>query len=140
MRITRIEIEANQLLARVLKPKEYPYFTEDSLARKIRRAHARNRQIKWLQPLDPGGSLADREAMAVLRRARLTTRQREVYFLRKIGLTFEEIGRRSGCSKQGVLNVFRQASKKLRVAWSAYPYQGLADVYRAEVARRGKVA
>lgn len=136
MRMTKLEIEANNLLARVLKPREYPYFTEESLDRKIRRAHARNRVIRWLRPQGGDGDLTDREAQDVLIRARLTKRQTEVYFLRKVGFTFEEIGRRSGCTKQGALNVFRQASHKLRLAWAAYPYAGLAEVYRSEVSRR----
>jgi DNA-binding NarL/FixJ family response regulator len=74
--------------------------------------------------------------MYILANAKLTCRQTEVVRLRLSGKTFEEIGSMSGCSKQAVLNVLQQASKKIRVAQDRYPYEGLAEIYREET-RRG---
>ena len=68
----------------------------------------------------------------ILEMARLTARQREVFCLRAMGHTYEEIGRKNGHTKQGAQNIFLQAVKKIRAAYYVYPYAGLAQVYREQ--------
>jgi len=136
MRITRMEIEADQLLARYPKNPEYPHFTEDSFERKLRNCHKRSATTRLILKPDPADSLTEREWKEIIRRAKLTQRQCEVYALRKAGWTLEGIGNWMSATKQGALNVFRQASVKIRRAHQDYPFAGIAEVYRAEVNRK----
>jgi hypothetical protein len=136
MRITRTEIEADQLLARYPKNPEYPHFTEDSFERKLRNCQRRSATTRLILKPDPADSLAEREWKEIIRMAKLTNRQAEVYAFRKAGWTLEDIGNWMNATKQGALNVFRQASVKIRRAHDEYPYSGLAEVYRAEVNRK----
>jgi transcriptional regulator len=71
----------------------------------------------------------------VFRDANLTCRQKEVVGYRMAGKTFEEIGALSGCSKQAILNVLRQACRKILRAQADYPFEGLAEVYEQETLR-----
>lgn len=84
------------------------------------------------------GELAEHEMHEILRRARLTPRQRDVVARRLTGQTFEEIsGGRT--SRQAIQQMFLRGIEKIREAFHAYAYAGLADVYRWEV-RRGKTS
>lgn len=130
MKICLRELEADSLLARIEKSREYPHYSEEGLIRKLKRCHQRSYHLKPSPVSDPAYYLADQEWREIVRLARLTARQREVWYFRKTGWTFEEIGNWNGTTKQGALNVFRQASAKIRRAHATYPFVGLAEVYR----------
>jgi hypothetical protein len=71
----------------------------------------------------------------VLAIAKLTRRQAEVFAAKLAGDGWLDIGQRFGYSKQAAQGIFKQAVRRLRRAWRAYPFAGLEEVYRQEVSR-----
>ncbi len=119
---------------------EYPFTTEDSFERKLRR-HRRRQQMlaEHICPQQEAIAYLERvEIEHVLKRAGLTSRQRIVCEWYLNGWTLQEIGRRMGVTKQAVAKTLKFAIVKLRRAWHLNPYHGLAEVYRREVSRYGK--
>ena len=87
----------------------------------------------------PGDELLESECRTIFDRAKLTENQAEVLDLRLLGLTFEQIAKCKGTSRQGSMKVFLQAIKKIGRVMRVYPYTGLSDVYRYEI-RRGSIS
>lgn len=136
IRVDRLTLMADSLLAMVERDPEYPCYGEESFARKVRNAQKRNAQLP-LPTLDPAGIyLSEQEWLEITKDAGLTRRQQEVFAARLAGDTFEAIGHAGGHTKQGAQSIFRQAVKKVLAIQCVYPYAGLAEVYRSEV-RRG---
>ncbi len=106
----------------------------------------RNNQTTHGKPLDafiqlavaknPGDELFEVECRQIFDRAKLTKNQAEVLDLRLVGLTFEQISRCKGNSRQASMTTFLTAIKKIGRVMRVYPYTGLSEVYRLEV-RRG---
>lgn len=136
--MNRFELIAwtDQILSRIPRCPQAPHYREDTFRRKLMLAHIREPKVD-LPPVDPVDLyLVEQEWNAIFSQVQLTDRQAEVVAYRLEGKTFEEIGRMSGCSKQAILNVLRQACKKIEAFSNVNPMSGLAEVYRAET-RRG---
>ncbi|HRJ26596.1 MAG TPA: hypothetical protein PLO61_03680 [Fimbriimonadaceae bacterium] len=131
-----LDREADRLLATIERDRSEPHYTDHYFQRKIREGEKRDKRLGFCVPLREDQLLWRREWRVILRRADLTAAQREVVELRALGWTLESIGERRSCTKQGILNIWNQAVKKIRRALDVYPYRGLAEVYRAE-SRRG---
>jgi hypothetical protein len=127
---------AEALLALCERRPEAPFYSEEHLARKLKEAEWREPLSARIELPDDGNELTQAECREVLRLARLTYNQWSVMSMRLDGMTFEDIGRRRGCTKQTAMNVFVIALKKLTRSHTVYPYVGLGEVYREEV-RRG---
>ncbi len=116
---------------------EYPFTREDSFERKLRRH--RKRQQSLGEQVCPAHTavlyLEQVEIEELLRNADLTPRQRFVCEHYLQGWTLQEIGNRMRVSKQAVAKTLKFAIAKLKRAWYANPYRGLAEVYRQEVSR-----
>lgn len=122
---------AERLLSTIQQDPERPFFTEEALLRKIWRDYARANKIRVRSGLEGYHLLVQNEWNAIVRLAGLTCGQEEVLRLRLRGWTYEGIGAMRGHSKQGSLNVFHQAVKKLAKARKQYAYTGMADTYLA---------
>ncbi len=127
---------SDALLAAVPKPKDSPFISEKYLRRKV----IRDAQIdpKVIAPPDLAAPLTFAEVRAVLRSCQLTAHQRVVVYQVLEGRTLEEIGA-GHVSRQAIWKTFQAALKKIRSHWDVYPYSGLADVYRSEIRRKGRV-
>lgn len=132
----KIGIEADRLLSALPPDPEAPFLTEASYKRKVTRSQMRDRKIKIAYRRLAEDYLFKREWEAVVERARLTPRQRDVLDQRVLGVTFEEIGKKSKRTKQCAQQIFMQALKKIGRSLHVYPYAGLSEVYRTET-RRG---
>lgn len=132
MHFRSLSILADQLLARVAREPSCPHYTESTFERKLARCRQRAPRLPPGSFDVPYDFLLAREWAAIIGRAGLTRRQMEVLMLRLQGRSFEEIGGRFGHTKQGAASILRQAVVKLRRAEAAYPYVGLASVYREE--------
>ncbi len=128
--------QADQILRRIERIDACPHYVEDSFRRKMMLALNRERKLRPAQEDKSHVYLLEMEWERVFCQARLTQRQIDVVRARLAGQTFEEAGQRQGCSKQAILNILKQAVKKIEAVSSVYPYTGLAEVYREEV-RRG---
>lgn len=126
---------ADRILADIPRDPASPHYLEETFRKKLQLAEIREPKLRIRQTDPSEAYLIQREWASILRSAGLTARQREVVTLRLEGKTFEEIGRRSGCTKQAILNILRQAGKKIGVHCDVYPYAGLTEVYRAEMKR-----
>lgn len=131
----RLGYVADSILALIPRDPKCPHYTEDAFRRKLDLAEQRERRIS-LRLSDPGyGYLFQREWAVIIKRAKLTDRQLQVFLLRATGWTFEAIGKRYGHTKQGSQSIFLQAIKKIAVSQSVYPMTGLSDAYQELVSR-----
>lgn len=128
---------ADALLALCEPEPSAPFYTEPRFELRMRTDRRRTRELATRTPPLPDLFLG-RECRSVIRAAKLTQRQWQVVHLRLAGVTFEQIGRIGGHSKQGAQNIFVAALKKIRHAFTVYPYAGLSDVYRSETRRGGR--
>lgn len=136
MHTENLAFVAEALLALCDNDDRAPFYSERNMRRREDLASRRDPLHSKLARAQATDSLLDGECRDVVQSARLTDRQLEIVNLRLEGYTFEEIGRKRGCTKQGVQHVFVQALKKLDRAFDVYPYRGLSEIYRFEV-RRG---
>lgn len=113
-----------------------PCYPEARLAAKLKTAESKDPLYCPFVARSGENDLLRAECDDVLLMAELTPRQREVFDRRMSGWTFEQIGSRSGHSKQAAQGVFVQALKKIARSLRVYRYRGLSDVYRKEL-RRG---
>lgn len=132
----KLEREADCLLAKEHR-NGHPHYSNARLGRKCTNERMRRNSLR-----PPQGPEADavawihrRTLRSVLLQAQLTRRQREVLLHKANGETWVEIGLRFGTSKQAAQRIFSQAVGRIRTAWRANKYAGLAEVYRAEVRR-----
>lgn len=119
---------------------DYPFYTEDSFERKLRRH--RQRQTFLDDGIGEAATcdyLEYSEFRMLIEKAGLTDKQDYVLKQYMRGSTLEEIGRTMHISKQAVAKTLGFAVKKVKRAWGTNPYLGLADVYRQEVTRCCKV-
>ncbi|MFN3684217.1 MAG: sigma factor-like helix-turn-helix DNA-binding protein [Fimbriimonadaceae bacterium] len=128
---------ADALLARCQRDPERPFYRDDTFRSKERASRFRDVRFGFCALARPESPLAESELEGLLACARLTETQEQAVRLRIAGWTLEEIGALRGCTRQAVRNVLGKAASKLRRAMREYPYAGLAEVYRAEVSRRG---
>ncbi len=133
---------ADAILARIPRDPDRPHYIEQWFARKLRIARARDREnARRLQrETDMSAPLWRAEVKRFLERADLTRIQAMVVRAFLCGLSWAEIGRRTGRTKQSAQQHFRAALRKLQRAARTDPYAGLAEVYRAEVRRKGRYA
>lgn len=127
---------ADALLA-LIGPDEAKPYNFDTIAKKP--AYSKRRFDAFVQlamSRRPGDELLENECEEIFERAMLTPRQAEVLDLRLLGLSFDQIGKCKGGTRQGAMASFLQAIKKIGRVMRVYPYTGLSDVYRYEV-RRG---
>jgi len=127
---------SDAMLAHCRKDPIAPHYTEYGFEQKMDLARRREPRTPFPRRKSAFDYLMQREWLGLLRAARLTLRQFQVFLLRARGCTFEEIGRCYGHSKQAAQSIFRLAIKKIRRVSSVYPLKGLCEVYRLEV-RRG---
>ena len=127
--------QADALLRHLPRDPNAPHYTEVSFRCKVQTARRRDGKLFFRRRPESQLYLARKEWIAALQAAGLTCRQKEVVAFRMAGKTFEEIGAMSGCSKQAVLNVLRQAGRKIARAQEHDPYQGLAEIYKEETQR-----
>ena len=128
---------ADALLARCGQDRERPFYRDDTFRSKERASRIREPRFGLCAQAKPESPLAESEFEGLLAWARLTEAQEQVVRLRVAGWTLGEIGELRGCTKQAVNNVLAKAAARLERALRTYPYSGLAEVYRAEVSRRG---
>jgi hypothetical protein len=115
---------------------DYPFYTEDSFERKLRRYRQRQTLLdESIGEMAACDYLERAELQTLLEQAQLTGKQDYVFNQYMRGCTLEEIGRTMHVSKQAVAKTLGFAIKKVKRAWGANPYYGLADVYREEVNR-----
>lgn len=137
MKNHELSYAADRLLSQVPRKPDEPHYVEDTFQRKLQLAWFRDPRAPE-PPRDPTNTyLLQTEWADIFRRAKLTARQQDVVRLRIQGKTFEEIGNRTGCSKQAVLNVLKQAAKKIVQSMESYPYSGISEVYRDELKKKG---
>jgi len=127
---------AEALLALCERDATRPFYTEDRLALRLKMAERREPIYGHLVSRQGEDPLLHAECRDVYAKAKLTDRQADVFAKRMAGWTFEEIGTRSGHTKQAAQNIFVQALKKIARSFRVYPFKGLSEVYRHEV-RRG---
>jgi hypothetical protein len=130
------EQEADRILSAIVRD-DRPHYRSEEISRKAKtdRRFAR-RFVESHVPKCEACTFLTKSAMRhVIRAARLTKRQLQVLRARLAGDGWLEIGCRFGHSRQGAENIFRQALRKVRRAYSADPYAGIEDVYRQEVNR-----
>lgn len=119
---------------------DYPFYTEDSFERKLRRHRQRQTLLdEGIGEMAACDYLERSEFQTLIEQARLTDKQNYVFHQYMRGCTLEEIGHKMHVSKQAVAKTLGFAIKKVKRAWGANPYLGLADVYRQEVTRYCKV-
>lgn len=128
---------ADSLLALCERDPQAPCYSEEGFRKKLEVDRRRQSRLEPPRARLELSYLIEHEWSEIVRLARLTARQKEVFAKRLSGWTFEEIGRASGRTRQGAQRVFSQAAAKLVRAWSEFPYRGLAEVYRQEVTRGG---
>lgn len=131
-----LKFVADALLALCEKAPQRPYYSEEGLRAKLKRAERKDPLYGHLVHHRGEDPLLKSECAEVFSRARLTPRQSEVLLRRLEGWTFEEIGNSAGHSKQGAQHIFIQALKKIARSFHVYPFRGLSEVYRWET-RRG---
>jgi DNA-binding NarL/FixJ family response regulator len=131
---------ADAILAKTPRDPDRPHYVEAWFDRKLRIARARDRDNarRLSQDADPSAPLWRAEVRRLLDRAELTRIQAMVVRAFLLGQTWVEIGRRTGRTKQSAQQHFRAALRKLERAARTDPYAGLAEVYRAEVRRKGR--
>ncbi|MFY9233249.1 MAG: hypothetical protein WAO58_02195 [Fimbriimonadaceae bacterium] len=127
---------ADALLTICENESEAPFYTDQIFKTKLKQSANRESIFDHLVRRSGNDELMRSECDGIIEKARLTARQERVLSLKLAGHTFDEIGRRSGHSKQGAQSIFSQALKKLVRSIRVYPYVGLSDVYRLET-RRG---
>ncbi|MDX2064694.1 MAG: hypothetical protein SFX74_03020 [Fimbriimonadaceae bacterium] len=128
---------AESLLALCEGESKLNFYSDAALERKLLQSRHTDPVWALAQLRHPGDALFEAECREIVSRARLTERQRDVLCLRVVGVSFDQIGRRFGATRQGAQHVFVQALRKISRACRVYPYRGLADVYRFET-RRGR--
>lgn len=132
-----LNLRADALLASVERPDDAPYFREFTFKYKLRRDGLRTFREKK-RPADPMVRLALRaEWRQIIEYARLTQLETEVLQGWIAGDTFDVLSILHRTSKQSVYKAFKKALRKIREAYDAYPYSGLADVFLSEI-RRGQ--
>lgn len=126
----QLAIAADALILRSCRDRAAPCYTEEAFARKLRVARGRLGKLPRAVSRPAIDYLFQREWAEIVALAGLTAAQAMVLELRSRGLTFEEIGRRRGCTKQGAQNVLAQAVRKIDRAREASPVTGLCETYR----------
>lgn len=126
---------ADALLALCDKPEDRPFYTEQALQRRFKEITCDSVIFLNVVAGDEDDVLFRREYEAVFEEAKLTERQRQVAGRKFQGLSFEQIGRALGISKQSAQSTFTQALRKLYRALKTYPYAGLSEIYRSETHR-----
>lgn len=112
-----------------------PFWTEPGMRRRLEIDRRREPLLKLPRNDDMTPYLLRKEWASIVARANLTFLQRHVLERRLSGWTFEEIGRSRGRSRQSAKKLFGVAVEKLLAAWAAYPFAGLAESYRQDLAR-----
>lgn len=134
-----IHDEADEILQKAPRDGQYPYYITATLERRLRKERQRKASLDENQILEnPQSStfyLQERDIVRTIKNAGLTLRQMEVFLARVTGDSWVEIGNRHGHTKQGALQIFKQAMKKIRRAIRMNPFRGLHKVYREEVTR-----
>jgi len=125
----------DQILAEIPRDPTAPHYRDSTFRRKLIKAQRRELESESVTHQDQAHALLLAEWDAILIGAKLTSRQREVVELRLIGMTFESIGAKTGCTKQAILNVLQQAAKKIAVSKESNGLAGLHEVYRSETKR-----
>jgi hypothetical protein len=126
------------LVGAVKRDSSSPHYTEVTFGRKMRYARAGESRLKPQNQDFAKSKLMRLELAEAQSRAGLTDSQTHVIELRLVGMTFAEIGSVRGHTKQGALNIYARAVRKLRDALDASAIKGIQDVYDAETHRRGK--
>lgn len=127
---------ADALLAIVGQDEKAPFELDSLVRRHAMSAQGTKAFVQMAANRRPDDQLLANECREVYERASLTKNQAEVLDMRLMGLSFEQIGRCKRSTRQGAMQVFLHAIKKIGRVMRVYPYVGLSDVYRSEV-RRG---
>ncbi len=135
---------ADALLGLCARDPLAPFLTEEAWGDRERRAAGRERSLDANAGVELAAKVETpilaREVEEVIAAAGLTRTQGEAFDLRMRGHTFEEIGMARATSKQGAMNAFAKGLRKVAGSLARYPYQGLSDVYAAELARGSRKA
>ncbi|MCC6484659.1 MAG: hypothetical protein IT209_07435 [Armatimonadetes bacterium] len=103
-------------------------------------------QTLWRPALEAVGSegteaqtgvayLLEREFREVVALARMSFREREALEMARCGWSETEMGRALSLSRSQTTELLSKARRKLQAARERYPFAGLWEVYRDEVAR-----
>lgn len=130
----------SDVILRILERDEhYPAYTESRIAQ---REAVDAQRAEQLSPLhhnpqrDAVALLRREEVELMLREASLTPRQLRVINLFMQGYNFEEIGRKTGVSKQAAHKLFLRACEAIRRSWNQHPLHGMAIAYSESTLRR----
>lgn len=134
-----IHTEIDRLLSQAKRSPDAPFYTDTGFQRKLERIKNRERSFASVHLLYLPRAKRERvqkaEIEQAVSQAELTTKQKQIVLDRLCGMTWEEIGRNYGSSKQNVAKIFQRAMKKVRYALSTNPFRGLHEVYWQEVTR-----
>jgi hypothetical protein len=130
------ENEADRILAAIVRD-DRPHYKTERIIQKARTDHRRCKDLSLITPprCEATHEIRRRTVQRVLEASKLTRRQLEVLLAKVQGDSWLQIGRRFGYSRQAAQGIFKQALRKVRKAWVAYPFAGLEEVYRKEVSR-----
>lgn len=133
-----LQFLADALLA-IVGPNPGSPFSYDTLAsyKPQMGPHKMHEFVRISSSRRPNDEMWELECIEIYQRAELTKNQAEVLEMRLLGLSFDQIGHIKSSSRQGAMQVFLQAIKKIGRVMRVYPYVGLSDVYRSEI-RRGR--
>lgn len=127
---------ADALLAIVGQDSDCPYELDSFVRKHVLTGQTTHAFMRMASARRPGDEMLEDECREIFDRAGLTKNQAEVLDLRLLGISFEHIGQLKGHTRQGAMQVFLHAIKKIGRVMRVYPYVGLSDVYRSEM-RRG---
>lgn len=111
-------------------------YSESAFEAKLRRARERKYRRREVESEAEDKTYLLRNCLAaVVLRAGLTDRQKEILLMRFRGDGVTEIARQLGVSKQSIARCFEYAIAKLRRTWRSDAYADLHEVYWQEVTR-----
>lgn len=134
-----IHTETDRLLSQASRSPDAPFYTDVGFQRKLERI--KNREISFASvnvlyfPRGEKQRIKKSEMEEAISQAKLTTKQKQIVLDRLCGMTWKEIGRNHGNSKQNAAKIFQRAMKKVRHALTTNPFRGLHEVYWQEVMR-----
>lgn len=134
-----IHTQTDRLLSQVNRSPDAPFYTDTGFQRKLERI--KHREISFASvnllylPKAERRRVQKAEIEDAIIQANLTAKQKQIVRDRLCGMTWNEIGRNCGNSKQNVAKIFQRAMRRVRHALNTNPFEGLHEVYWQEVMR-----
>jgi hypothetical protein len=134
-----IHTETDRLLSQASRSPDAPFYTDVGFQRKLERIKNRETSFASINllylPRAERKRIQKTEIEQAISQAKLSTKQKQIVLDRLCGMTWREIGRNHGNSKQNAAKIFQRAMKRVRHALTTNPFRGLHEVYWQEVMR-----